>query len=171
VNSSASVVAERSACVSFLLPRHPLFDGRVSRPAIRTAGKSLLRVELDDQLLGSGTSILGALGQLGAPGCAGARDHLQPARDRRVACGSRRATSNGSVFSDLSLDVDDVVLPTPCSWGWSTLTPLTVKWPWLTSWRHPAGAGKARAVDHVVQPALQDAQQVSPVLPRPVASS
>ena len=43
----------------------------------------------------------------------------------------------------------------------STLWPLTRKWPWLTSWRAcPAGAGEAGAVDDVVQPRLEDLQQV-----------
>src|SRR5258705_1141052 len=86
-------------------------------------------------------------------------DHLQPARDRPVACGLARHLERQRV-QRLVLDIDDVVLRHPVA-GDVDLDAIDGEVAVADQLAgHPAGAGKARAVDHVVQPALQDAQQV-----------
>src|SRR5690349_2801742 len=90
--------------IRYLMPqvprRHP--DGR----------EVLLRVELDDQLLGERDVDLRALGQLVHENSLTLTDDLQPTRDRTLARGLPRDHERIRV-QRLVLDVDDVVLRHP----------------------------------------------------------
>src|SRR6478672_4293277 len=97
--------------VFFPPPRHPLFDAAIPA-AVWTAEKSLLRVELDDQLLGERHLNLRALRQLVHQDALTLADNLQPAGDRAVARGLPRNLERQRV-QRLVLDVDDVVLRHP----------------------------------------------------------
>jgi hypothetical protein len=85
---------------------------------------------------------------------------VQPARAMRSPKVSS-ATMNGVVSSDFSFTSTTSYCVT---WkeGMLTFLPLTRKWPCETiwrAWRRGAG-GEAGAVDHVVQAALEELQQV-----------
>src|ERR1700722_8973068 len=91
--------------------RHPLFDAACfgRHPDGR---KSLLRVELDDELLGERDVDLGALGQLVDQDALTLPNDLQPGRDGAVALRLPRQLE-GQRVQRLLLDVDDVVLRHP----------------------------------------------------------
>src|SRR5690625_469435 len=122
------------------------------------APSELLRVELDDQLLGERHVDLRALRQLVNQDALPLPDHLQPARDRTVARGLPGDLERHAV-DRLVLDVDDVVLRHLVAGhvDLHTVDGEVAVADQLAG--HPAGPGQAGAVDHVVQPALQDAQQ------------
>src|ERR1700761_330101 len=126
----------------------------------RLRGSSfLLRVVLDDQLLGEWHLDLGALRKLVDQDALLLTDHLQPARDRAVTRGLASDLERHGV-QRLALDVDDVVLRHPIA-GDGHLDAVdreVAMADQLTG--HPARPGDPGAVHHVVQPALQDLQQL-----------
>src|SRR6266404_3752539 len=126
-------------------PRHPLFDAAIPA-AIWTAEKSLLRVELDDELLCEWHVDLSPLGQLVHQDALTLADHLQPAGDRPVTSGLARHLERQRV-ERLVLDVDDVVLRHPVARDvdLDAIDAEVAVADQLT--RHPAGAGQACAVD------------------------
>src|ERR1700733_6928138 len=119
----------------------------------------LLRVVLDDELLGERHLDLGTLRKLVDKDALLLADHLQPAGDRAVAGGLAGDLERHGV-QRLALDIDDVVLRHPIA-GDGHLDAVdreVAVADQLT--RHPARAGDPRAVHDVVQPALQDLQQL-----------
>src|ERR1700712_2125748 len=129
------------------------------RPPVAGAGTSLLRVELDDQLLGQRHLNLRALGKLVDEDALALADDLNPTRDRAVACGLTRQLERQCV-QGLLANVDDVVLRNAVAGDVDLLAvdgEVTMA-DQLTG--HPTRAGEPGAVDDVVQPALQDLQQV-----------
>src|SRR6201996_6978042 len=126
----------------------------------RLRGSSfLLRVVLDDQLLGEWHLDLGALRKLVDQDALLLTDHLQPARDRAVT-GSLASDLERHGVQRLALDIDDVVLRHPIA-GDGHLDAVDREVPvadQLTG--HPTGPGDAGAVHDVVQPVLQDLQQL-----------
>src|SRR6202012_85448 len=119
----------------------------------------LLRVVLDDQLLGERHLDLGALGQLVDQDPLLLADHLDPAGDRAITRGLASDLERHGV-QRLVLDVDDVVLRHPIA-GDGHLDAVdreVAVADQLTG--HPPGPGDAGPVDDVVQPAFQDLQQL-----------
>src|ERR1700751_2379058 len=88
----------------YLMPRDPA--------AIRTAEKSLLRVVLDDELLGQRHVDLGAVRQLVNQDALALPDHLQPAWHRSLPGGFARDLKRHGVQRRVA-HVDDVVLGHP----------------------------------------------------------
>src|ERR1700757_5507401 len=108
-------VAEKSACVSFLLhgtrylmPSVTSREREIIPAAIRTAEKSLLRVVLDDELLGQRHVDLRAVRQLMNHDALALPDHLQPARNRPLPRGLPRDLERHGVQRFVP-HLDDVV--------------------------------------------------------------
>src|SRR5271163_1054333 len=119
----------------------------------------LLRVVLDDQLLGERHVDLRPLGQLVDQDALALSHDLQPARDRavtrRLACDLERHRVQRVVPH-----VDDVVLRHPVA-GYVDVHAVDREVPVADQLAgHPAGASQPGAVDHVVEAALQYLQQV-----------
>src|SRR3954453_12579457 len=127
--------------------------------AIWTAQKVLLRVELDDQVLGERHVDLRTFRQLMHQDALTLADNLQPRRDRTVARGLTRHLERQCV-QRLVLDVDDVVLRHPVARDvdLDAVDGEVAVADELAG--HPSGARQPGAVYDVVEPALQDAQQV-----------
>src|SRR6195952_1009607 len=149
--------------------RHPLFDAGVVIPLVteglqptsfeRRRGYYLLRVELDDELLGERHGNLSPLGHLVDEDALTLPDDLQPARDGTLARDLPRKLERQCV-QGLLADVDDVVLRHPVARD-VDLDAIDGEVSGADQLaRHPPRASEARAVDDVVEPALQDAQQV-----------
>src|SRR4051794_38714335 len=122
-------------------------------------GYLLLRVELDDELLGERDLNLSPLGQLVDEDALTLPDHLQPARDRTLAGHRTRDDERVGVQRPVA-HVDDVVLRDAVAGhvDLHTVDGEVAVTDQLTS--HAARAGEPGAVHDVVQPALEDAQQV-----------
>src|SRR6476620_11694359 len=135
-------------------------------PQRRRGGGRLLGVELDDQLLLQRHVDLASLGQLMHEHPEPVRHDLKPTGNRPVALSLPRDEERRRL-ERLRLDVDDVVLGHPIARDVHLLAideEVTVA-DELT--RGPASAGQARPVHDVVQPRLEDLQQVVAGLARP----
>src|ERR1700735_3100873 len=123
-----------------------------------SAAPALLRVELDDQLLGERHVDLCPFRQLVDQDALLLADHLQPAGDRTIAGGLASDLERHAV-QRLLLDIDDVVLRHPIAGdGHLDAIDREVAMAYQLG-GHPASPGNPGAVDHVVQPGLQNLQQ------------
>src|SRR4051812_40634895 len=119
----------------------------------------LLRVVLDDQLLGERDVDLCALGQLVDQDALPLPHHLQPARNRTVARRLPRDLERHGVQRSIP-NIDDVVLRHPVA-GDVDVHAVHGEVPVADQLAgHPSGARQSGAIDDVIQPAFQDLQQV-----------